>query len=87
MHELLHFYTLEAFAERTDELGLTPMQYNDIKESLTVLLNTEFKELMGDSIDNGYPQHQDMRTKILKLREKGLSVTDIFENLALIFSS
>ena len=82
MHELLHFYTLKAFAKRSEELGLTLMQYNDVKESLTVLLNTEFKDLMGDAVDNGYPQHQNMRVQILAMQEEGLSTAEIFEKLA-----
>jgi hypothetical protein len=82
MHELLHFYTLKAFGKCSQEFELTDSQYNDIKESLTVLLNTEFKDLMGGTVDHGYPQHQDMRDEILKLREAGLSVPDIFKKLA-----
>ena len=82
MHELFHFYTLKAFWETSQEVGLTDLQLNDIKESLTVMLNIEFKDLMGDSVDVGYPQHMEMREQILKLREQHLSVQEIFTKLA-----
>ncbi len=69
MHELLHFYTWEAFYKILKKQGLSDLQYNDIKESLTELLNIEFADLMGGHIDTGYPQHAEMRLKIRKLWE------------------
>ncbi len=73
MHELLHFYTHRKFEnDFTDKRS-----FNEIKEALTVLLNTEFKELMGEFVDLGYEQHQDLRKEILKMRESGMSVSEI----------
>lgn len=67
MHELFHFYTWHAFHNNLIAAGASESEYNDVKESLTVLLNEEFKDLMGTGIDEGYPQHQEMRKKILSL--------------------
>ena len=66
MHELWHFYTWERFGqESVAQLG--SKKYNDLKESLTVLLNTECRHLLSEGEDKGYPQHQDLRAKILEL--------------------
>lgn len=67
MHELLHFYTWEVFHAELEASGVTPERYNDIKESLTDLLNTEFVDLMDGAVDEGYPQHAQMRAHVRKL--------------------
>ena len=46
MHELLHFYTFHAFHSKLEQQGILKQAYNDIKESLTELLNVEFADLM-----------------------------------------
>jgi GrpB-like predicted nucleotidyltransferase (UPF0157 family) len=66
MHELLHFYTWHTFGKKLLDEGLSKLAYNDIKESLTELLNLEFSDLMNGKQDTGYPQHQDMRIEIQK---------------------
>lgn len=67
MHELLHFYTWHAFGKKLLDDGLSKLAYNDVKESLTEILNLEFSDLMGGKLDSGYPQHQEMRQKIRNL--------------------
>lgn len=67
MHELLHFYTWHAFGKKLLDDGLSKLAYNDVKESLTEILNLEFSDLMGGKLDSGYPQHQEMREKIRNL--------------------
>ncbi len=64
MHELLHFYTWHTFGKKLLDEGLSKLAYNDIKESLTELLNLEFSDLMNGKRDEGYPQHQEMRAII-----------------------
>lgn len=64
MHELLHFYTWHTFGKKLLDEGLSKLAYNDIKESLTELLNLEFSDLMNGKRDEGYPQHQEMRATI-----------------------
>lgn len=80
MHELLHFYTHRKY----EYLGIESKKFNNIKESLTVLLSIDFTDLMGEVEDNGYRQHQEMREEVKKLRQKGLSVDEIVQNLAQI---
>lgn len=67
MHELLHFYTWHAFHDDLIENGIDEKQYNNIKESLTELLNIEFIDLMDGAHDDGYPQHIELRKKIRQL--------------------
>lgn len=81
MHELLHFYTWEAFGKTMIANKYNTLKYNDIKESLTVLLNIEFKNLMKDKTDKGYLQHQDMREKISILWKNGTPIKEIIEQL------
>lgn len=62
MHELWHFYTYRKFESAIDKIGYE--KFNDLKESLTVLLNIECPDLMKGEIDNGYTQHQQLRKTI-----------------------
>ncbi len=75
MHELFHFYTWHAFGKRLLDEGLLRSAYNEIKESLTELLNLEFSDLLNGKPDTGYIRHQEMRTKIRALwgRQKDIS--------------
>lgn len=82
MHELWHFYTWEKFgAEWMAKLGKE--KYNDIKEALTVLLNIECRHLLPEgSEDNGYPQHQKIRSKIIQFWEKDKNMDNLWNHLA-----
>ncbi len=73
MHELLHFYTHRKF----EDLIPDRQKFNEIKEALTVLLNLDFKDLMGEQVDEGYEQHQDLRQKIFRLRKEGKTIPEI----------
>jgi len=81
-HELLHFYTWHSFHDELTIAGVTKEKYNDIKESLTELLNMDFSDLLGSYTDSGYPQHQDARVKIRHMREEGKSIKQIVNTLA-----
>jgi hypothetical protein len=80
-HEIFHFYTWYRFAEPLKAKGLTLPQYNDIKESLTEILNIEFGDLLNGRRDNGYPQHQEMRRRVHELAKKGKSLEEIVHDL------
>jgi hypothetical protein len=69
MHELWHFYTWYKFGKELEESGkLDWKKYGDIKEALTVLLNSESLNLLPEGeIDNGYPQHKELRERIVEL--------------------
>jgi hypothetical protein len=78
MHELLHFYTHRKY----ESLGIEAKKFNDIKESLTVLLNTDFADLMEGQEDKGYPRHSKMRGDIIGMRKEGKSVDEIVKLLS-----
>jgi len=80
MHELFHFYTWHAFGKRFSK-SLSAQQYNDIKESLTELLNLICGDLFQGALDKGYPQHQEMRALVKEMYNKGLSVENIANEL------
>lgn len=81
MHELWHFYTWYKFGYIW-EGKIGKEKYNEIKESLTVLLNTECKYLMPEGIsDKGYPQHKELREKIFKLWEETKDIDKVWNNL------
>lgn len=65
MHELWHFYTWKRFGSEQEKIGAE--KYNELKESLTVLLNTEFADLLDSKTDSGYPEHQSLRDHILEI--------------------
>lgn len=77
MHELLHFYTWHAFGKKLLDDGLSKLAYNDVKESLTEILNLEFSDLMGGKLDSGYPQHKEMRIEIKKLWKENKNIEKI----------
>lgn len=82
MHELWHFYTLYGLGTDQEE-KIGKQKYNDLKESLTVLLNVECKDLLPEGvIDMGYTQHQDMRKKILEYWEKEKNIKDLWNYLS-----
>jgi hypothetical protein len=64
MHELLHFWTWWRFGKEVENGSLTESQYNNIKESLTVILNVEFTDVLNGEVDEGYPQHRELREAI-----------------------
>lgn len=81
MHELLHFYTWHAFGKKLLDEGFSKLAYNDIKESLTELLNLEFSDLMNGKPDTGYPQHQEMRAKIHEMWQAEKDIAAIINML------
>jgi hypothetical protein len=76
-HEIFHFYTWYQFAQPLKAEGVTLSQYNDVKESLTEILNIEFADLLNGEYDKGYPQHQEMRHRINELWRAGKPLEDI----------
>lgn len=84
MHELIHFYTWYTLYDDLITAGINENQYNDIKESLTVLLNIEFVDLMNGVYDNGYPQHIEMRQKVQDLWNKSKDIRKLVFNIFLL---
>lgn len=63
-HELLHMQTHKYYENVEPMSNLSSKQFNDLKESLTFLLNHEF-EWVDMREDKWYPQHQELR-KVLE---------------------
>jgi hypothetical protein len=81
MHELWHFYTWQKFGNQQETIGT--QKYNELKEALTVLLNVECKELLGESIDVGYPQHQELRKRIVDIWEKEGGIEKLWNKITI----
>ena len=82
MHELLHFWTWWVFHGELESGRITKERYNDVKESLTELLNVEFQDLLGGAHDDGYPQHQEMRAIVRKTWIETKDIKKVFEATA-----
>ena len=63
IHELLHFQTLYYYKEAIMEKLHDEKIFEDLKESLTFLLNYEFKDII-ESNDLWYSQHQELRKQL-----------------------
>lgn len=65
MHELWHWYFYYTVGQRIEEKKGKKI-FNDIKESLTVLLNDIYSDRLAGATDRGYPQHAGLRKLIQK---------------------
>lgn len=82
MHELWHFYTWQIFGKTWEE-KLGKQKYNELKEALTVLLNILCKDLLPKGIlDTGYPQHKELREKIVQLWEEEKDIEKVWIKIA-----
>lgn len=67
LHETLHFQFHWRYTNTPMVQALSKEQFSDFKESLTFLLNNEFKEFI-EIPDVWYPQHQELRKKLEEYR-------------------
>lgn len=63
-HELMHFM-FHRYYEDYCKRKISLRKFEDIKEALTVFLNTEFSDIININ-DRGYPAHQKLRKFLLK---------------------
>jgi len=66
-HEIMHLQFLHYYKNYLKKQGLKKEQIEDLKESLTFLLNEPEFENIILSDDNGYPNHQKLRKKLQKI--------------------
>ncbi len=79
MHELWHFYTWERFGANEESL-VGAEKYNELKEALTVLINSECAYLLpAGSEDKGYPQHQELRDKMKEWWSQSHDIQQVWE--------
>ncbi len=65
IHELMHLFFHSYFWNICKENNLSESEIHDIKESFTVIINEEFKDLI-EIKDNGYLKHSKLRVFILE---------------------
>lgn len=63
-HEIMHLQFLYYYKNYLKKRGLNNDQIEDIKESLTFLLNEQEFDIIILSQDNGYPKHETLRKKL-----------------------
>ena len=80
MHELWHFYTWYKFGVVWEE-KLGKQKYNDLKEALTILLNIECGDLFPNIQDTGYPQHKELREKIVRYWQEEKDIDKLWNKL------
>lgn len=62
VHELLHFYTHALYEKRFEDLGLSFENFNDYKEGLTFLLQTNFSDILEGDLEDGYKKQEAIRS-------------------------
>jgi hypothetical protein len=76
-HEIFHIYFHRIYEKELSN-KLSKSQFADLKESLTVLLNVEFKNLFIVR-DKGYPVHQELRTFISEQWERSKNFSELID--------
>lgn len=83
-HELAHFLFYQNFHKFCQKLGLDENQFQTLKESTTVLLNTkEFDDILLIE-DQGYAPHEKLRKSIMANWDKERDLKKIVESLHLV---
>lgn len=77
LHELQHFMVIHYFKDRYPLNQLRDEQFEFIKESLTVILNS-YPQLLFKK-DQGYPLHQEFRSLLYQQREKNNNFEKLLE--------
>ena len=78
MHEVMHIFFEPRWRAFCLERGVPAVRFWDVKESVTVLLNTWFADELIH-LDWGYPEHVDLRRGLMQRQREGLRFE---ENLA-----
>lgn len=68
-HEIMHIEFVRVYGFYCQKIGLSPHQFNTIREAITVLLNEEMSDILSRP-DYGYKEHQEYRKTIIPLWRK-----------------
>lgn len=87
IHELLHIISyqqieIDESLRKKLKSTLSEKDLNELKEIITVLINEEFEDLI-EIPDAGYPKHQKIREKVLRLWKKRNDFSDFIWQSAL----
>lgn len=78
-HETMHLQFLHYYKNILKKKGMKVSQIEDLKESLTFLLNEpEFKDIIL-SYDSGYPSHQKLRSQLQEIWSKDKNFDHLIE--------
>jgi len=81
MHESMHLVFLHNYGQYLSERGIDKQGTLEIAESLTVLLNWEFKEFLLFPERNSKPTTIDLQKEIVALYKKNTSFKEILDRL------
>lgn len=82
IHELWHFFTYHALGPIGMQ-KLSPPDYFKVQEVLTVLINVECADLLPTGItDTGYPQHAQLRAKVIEMWQQEKDIKKIWRTIA-----
>lgn len=81
MHESMHLVFLHNYGQYLSERGIDKQGTLEIAESLTVLLNWEFKEFLLLPESNGKPTTIDLQKEIVALYKNNMSFKEILDRL------
>jgi len=76
VHELMHLFFHTYFDKTCMKKGLNKEQTQDLKEAVTIIINSEFKDIVEQE-DKGYKIHRELRNQISKIWKKDKN----FDNL------
>lgn len=76
LHELLHFQFIHYYTNLPEVKLLTPELFEYLKESLTIILNCEFRTFLCQS-DKGYQKHFFLRRKLTQFWETHKDFKDL----------
>ncbi|KKS92693.1 MAG: hypothetical protein UV70_C0027G0001 [Parcubacteria group bacterium GW2011_GWA2_43_13] len=80
-HELSHFLFYDHFQDYLKKIGASEDKFQDLKESSTVLLNTEEFENSLLIEDSGYKPHQKLRELILSSWQKQKNLKKVIDDV------
>jgi len=80
VHEIMHIEFIRAYGYFCKNLGLSPKQFGDLKEGLTVLLNEEMGDILARP-DYGYEEHQLIRQKIKEIWHEKKDIRYLIEQM------
>lgn len=78
VHELLHMMLHHYYEEYIKSHGLSDIEFHDMKEAQTVILNEEYWEQLW-SPDTWYPNHIDIREKFEKFRKENKNFNEFVD--------
>ncbi len=84
-HEIMHLQFLKYYKNYLKKQGLKNDQIEDLKESLTFLLNQPEFDSIILSQDNGYPEHKELRKKLKRIWLKNKDFQKLIDEAIVLY--